>query len=191
MVLVHDPQSIDRALAPGAALDTLEQLRAEGKLRWIGISDRGHDTLRNAIRTGRFDSILTFGDYNLIRQTALPLINEAWKAGLGVLVAHVFLAGLLAGPDPAVRVQGRGIPEHLRPDAVLARDWWLWARERDVSLRALALQYAMRNPMVSTVLVGADSPDQVDEIVAAALEPVPGGIWSEVEKRIAAQARLA
>ena len=39
-----------------------------------------------------------------------------------------------------------------------------------------ALQYAMRNPMVSTVVVGADSPEQVDEIVSAALEPSPGGI---------------
>lgn len=65
MVLVHDPKSLGPVIVHGAALDTLEDLRAEGKLRWIGISDRSHETLRTAIRTGRFDIMLTFGDYNL------------------------------------------------------------------------------------------------------------------------------
>ncbi|HEX5417168.1 MAG TPA: aldo/keto reductase [Chloroflexota bacterium] len=178
LLLVHDPESMEPILAPGAALDELERLREEGKLRWIGLGVREHDKLLTAIRSGRFDAILTYRDYNLIRQTAAPLIAEAAAAGVGVVLAQVFVAGLLAGDDPAESKYADD------PDAKIARDWWLWARERGVSLRALALQYGLRNPNVSTVLVGADTPGQVDEIRAARETVIPEEVWREVEQRI-------
>jgi len=187
-VLVHDPPSMDPVLAPGGALEVLEQMRGEGKLRWIGISPRNHAILRTAVRTGRFDLILTFSDYNLVRQTALPVIQEAADAGVGVMLGHVFLAGMLAGPDPAEIGTNRGIPERFRPDIPVARDWWLWARERDVSLRAVALQFAMRQPLIGAVLVGADTAGQVDDFMRAAAEALPHAIWDDVDARIAAAA---
>ncbi|MGH2460610.1 MAG: aldo/keto reductase [Chloroflexota bacterium] len=182
LLLVHDPETMTPVLARNGALDELERMRGEGKLRWIGLGVREHDKLRAAIRTGRFDAILTYADYNLVRQTAKPLIEEAAAAGVGVVLAQVFIAGLLAGDDPAETAYATS------PDAALAREWWLWARERGVSLRALALQYGLRNPLVGTVLVGADTPEQVDEIIASATEPIPPSIWAEVEERIARHA---
>jgi aryl-alcohol dehydrogenase-like predicted oxidoreductase len=182
LLLVHDPESMDPVLAPGGAVDELVKLRDEGKLRWIGLGVREHDKLYTAIRSGRFDAILTYADYNLIRQTARPLIEEAASAGVGVILAQVFLAGLLVGIDPAESLYGQS------PDAGRARAWWLWARERGVSLRSVALQYGLRNPLVGTVLVGADTPAQLDEIIAAADDRIPPRIWAEVEERIQASA---
>jgi aryl-alcohol dehydrogenase-like predicted oxidoreductase/murein tripeptide amidase MpaA len=181
LLLVHDPESMDPVLAPGGAVDELERLRDEGKLRWIGLGVREHDKLSTAIRSGRFDAILTYADYNLVRQSATPLIAEAAAQGVGVILAQVFLAGLLVGPDPAQSLNAS------HPDAPLARDWWLWARERGVSLRSLALQFGLRNPHVGTVLTGADSPAQVDEIVDAVSVEIPDAIWGEVAERIARQ----
>jgi len=187
-VLIHDPPSMDPVLANGGALEMLEQMRGEGKLRWIGISPRHHAILRMAVQTGRFDLILTFSDYNLVRQTALPVMREAAAAGVGVMLGHVFLAGMLAGPDPVEIGTNRGVPERFRPDIPAARDWWLWARARNVSLRAVALQFAMRQALIGTVLVGADTAGQVDEFMRAAAEPLPDGIWDDVDVRIAAAA---
>lgn len=181
LLLVHDPESMEPVLAPGGALDTLERLRDEGKLRWIGLGVREHHKLRAAIQTGRFDVILTYADYNLVRQTAQPLIEEAAEAGVGVVLAQVYLAGLLAGSDPLETVYAD------RPDARCAREWWTWARQRGISLRAVAVQFGLRNPLVGTVLVGADTPDQIDDAIAAAMEPIPDTIWQEVEERIARQ----
>ena len=178
LLLVHDPPSMDPVLASGAALDELERMREEGKFRWIGLGVREHDKLLTAIRSGRFDAILTYRDYNLLRQTATSLIDEAAAAGVGIILAQVFVAGLLAGADPAETKYAND------PDAAAARDWWLWAREREVPLRALSLQYGLRNPKVSTVLVGADTPEQVDEILAARDAVIPEAIWKEVEERI-------
>jgi aryl-alcohol dehydrogenase-like predicted oxidoreductase len=181
LVLVHDPESMAPVLAPNGALDTLEALRGEGKLRWIGLGVREHDKLRTAIRSGRFDAILTYADYNLVRQTAAPLIDEAHAAGVGVILAQVFLAGLLAGGNPAESLYAS------RPDAARAMDWWMWSRERGLDLRAIALQYGTRNPKVGTILVGADTPDQVDQILRASQEPIPPEVWEEVEARIRTQ----
>jgi aryl-alcohol dehydrogenase-like predicted oxidoreductase len=179
LVLVHDPRSMEPVMAPGGALDTLERLRDEGKLRAIGLGCRPHEFHREAIRSGRFDAILTFADYNLVRQTAATLIDEAHAAGVGVLMAQVVLAGQLAGPDPLENPHTRE-----RPDAAAAHEWWAWARERGVPIQAVAVQWVLRNPKIGCVLIGPRTAEEVEENVRMATVPLPAGIWDEVEERI-------
>ena len=180
LVLVHDPPSMEPVLAPGGALDELEKMRAEGKLRAIGLGCRPHEHHRAAIASRRFDAILTFADYNLVRQTASSLIDEAHAAGLGVIVAQAVLAGSLAGPDPLTNPH----TAH-RPDAAAAHGWWAWAREREVPIQALAVQWVLRNAKVGTVLIGPKTPAEVEENVRMATMALPDGIWAEVDERIA------
>lgn len=191
MVLVHSPPSMDPVLKPGGALNALEAMRKEGKLRWIGLGVREHDKHRIAIRSGRFDALLTYADYNLVRQTATPLIEEAAAAGLPVILAQVLLFGMLAGIEPqAARFAGKWYSDYLVPDVPSAHRWWQWARDRGVPLRAVALQFAMRNPHVATLLMGAQSPEEIEGLIDSAAEPIPDEIWREVEARIAAQRAL-
>lgn len=180
--------SLDPVLAKGGTLDELEKMRDEGKFRWIGMAIREHDMIRAAMRTGRIDVILTFGAYSLVRQTAASLISEARDRGVGIVLGFAYMAGLLAGEDPAERVtKPGGIPDRLYPLHLIAREWWLWASARGVSLRSVALQYAMRNHQVDCVLVGCSTPKQVDDAVDAAYEVLPDELWDEVEYRIRRQ----
>ncbi|MBI2525795.1 MAG: aldo/keto reductase [Candidatus Rokubacteria bacterium] len=89
------------------------------------------------------------------------------------------MTGLLAGPDP---VTSERLAAH--PEALGAREWWLWTRQRGVPLQAVALQFPMRHPGVGTVVIGANNPLEVEESVAAATFPVPAEIWTEVEERM-------
>jgi aryl-alcohol dehydrogenase-like predicted oxidoreductase len=181
-------ESLDPILATGGTLDELEKMRAEGKFRWIGMAIREHDMIRAAMHTGRIDVILTFGGYSLVRQTGASLIAEAKDLGVGTILGFAYMAGLLSGEDPAERVKKPGsIPERLYPFHLIARDWWLWAQKRGVSMRSVALQYGMRNREVDCVLVGCSTPQQVDDAMVAAYEPLPDGIWDEVEYRIRRQ----
>lgn len=180
MVLVHDPPSMEPVMASGGALETLEQLRGEGRLRAIGLGCRPHEHHRLAIRSGRFDAILTFADYNLVRQTAAPLVDEAHAAGVGVLMAQVVLAGQLAGPNPLENPHTRE-----RPDASASHEWWIWARERNVPVQALAVQWVLRNPKIGCVLIGPRTAEEVEENVRMASYALPEGIWDEVDERIA------
>lgn len=181
LVQVHALESIDLdfVLGPAGAVCELERMRDEGKLRAIGFAIRGSAYHRRAIASGRFDVILIHDDFSLIRRTDTAVIEEAHAAGVGVLAARVLMTGLLAGGDP---MKNERLAAH--PDVGAARDWWLWARACGVPLQAVALQFAMRYPGVSSVVVGASYPTEVDENVTAGTFALPDGIWDEVEERI-------
>lgn len=185
LVQVHalDDIDMDEVLRPGSAVEALEQARDRGTVGAIGLGVRGaHHHLR-AIDSGRFDVILIHDDYSLIRRTDDVVIRRAAEAGVGVLLGRALMTGLLAGGDPMADPR---LADH--PDAPAARKWWEWARDRDVPLRAVAIQYPMRNPGVSSVVVGASSPREIEDSVTAANTPLDDGIWAEVEERIAAMA---
>ena len=183
-VLIHDPRSmaeLEQALGPGGAVEELGRMKEEGLVRSVGLGVREHEYHRRAIESGKVDVILTYADYTLVRQTAAPLIEAAGKAGVGVILAQLVHAGQLAGPDP---MKDPRLKE--RPELAAAYDWWKWARERGVSLPALAIQYGLRNPHVGCALVGAKAAGEVEENVGYVGEEIPEGIWREVEERIAA-----
>jgi aryl-alcohol dehydrogenase-like predicted oxidoreductase len=181
LVQVHALEAIDMpgVLGPDGAVTELERMRDEGKLRAIGFAIRGADYHRQAIASGRFDVILIHDDFSLIRRTDDSVIAAAADAGVGVLVARALRTGLLAGPDPMTNER---LAAH--PDARAAVDWWRWAREREVPLQAVALQFAMRHPGVGSVVVGASTPREVEENVSAANFPLPESIWTEVDERM-------
>src|SRR5262249_29219630 len=71
VLLVHDPHDMEPVFAARGALDALESLKEQGVIGWIGLGQRRHDWHGQAIRSGRFDVILTYNDYHPIRTTAL------------------------------------------------------------------------------------------------------------------------
>jgi D-threo-aldose 1-dehydrogenase len=181
LVQVHATESIDMAavLAPDGAVAALERLREEGKVGAIGFAIRGAAYHRQAIASGRFDTLLIHDDFSLIRRSDDSVIAEATAAGMGVMAGRALMTGLLAGPDP---LENPRLASH--PDAQAAHEWWRWAREREVPLQAVAIQFVMRQPGISTVVIGASSPKEIEENVFAATFPLPEGIWNEVDERM-------
>jgi aryl-alcohol dehydrogenase-like predicted oxidoreductase len=181
LVQVHALDDIDMELVlrPGSALSELERMREEGIVGAIGLGVRGAAHHLRAVESGRFDVLLIHDDYSLIRRTDDVVIRSAARADVGVLLGRALMTGLLAGGDPAADPR---LADH--PDARAARQWWLWARERDVPLRALAIQFALRNPDVASVVVGASSPREIEESVEAASRNIPIDVWTEVEERM-------
>ena len=83
-VLIHDPTDMAPVLAKGGALEGLLSLKARGLARNVGFGMRPHDFHRQALATGEVDVMLTFNDYNLLRQTAAEpggILDEAARRG--------------------------------------------------------------------------------------------------------------
>lgn len=179
VLLIHDPTTLEPAFAPGAALDVIRGLKESGKVRAIGLGVRDHAMHRQAILTGLFDVSLTYLDYNLFRQTAaetiLPLAQEH---DVGVVLGSPLGMGLLGGADPGLRPDAA-----TRPDIAEAREQWLWAREHDVDLVALALQFCLREPRIAVSLNGARNVAEVESSLTAALTPIPESVWAAWEAR--------
>jgi len=173
-VLIHDPNDIEIPLAPGACLDELVKMKAEGLIGHIGLGCRQHDFHRRAIETGEIEIILTYLDYTLldqsVAQTTLPLAKER---GVGIIMASVFGMGLLGGREPNPQ------PGRNRPKAYLAQAMWQWCKDKEINIQHLAMQFCMAADFEGIVMPGPYNVEKVEEAYAAATAEVPPEIWRE------------
>lgn len=176
LVQIHDPSSLEPALAPDGALTALKKLKEQGVIGAIGLGVRSHQLLLQAIEHGDFDTILTYADFNLVRQTARDdLFSAAKKQDVGIILGSPILFGWLSNRSEE-KIRGRSPDE---PDIIKVRKISQWAKERGVKLMSLALQYCLREPRVAVTLVGTRNARQVEEMVESVLELLPEGIWEE------------
>jgi len=169
--------------APDGALDALLKLKADGKIRAIGLGARPHDMHRACIENGNFDLSLTFGDYNLLNQSASQTILPLAAAhGVGVFNAMVVEYGLLTGQDPhEVAKERRWNANQVKVEH--AYKLWNWAKAENYDLLALALQYSARDPRVSAILVGASQPSEIDVDLQAYTQPFADSVWTALQSQ--------
>jgi len=182
-VLVHDPSDMTPVLASGGALEGLLALKARGLVRNAGFGMRPHDFHQQALATGDVDVMLTFNDYNLLRQSAAApggILEEAARRDVGVLNGFSIVRGILTGADvdEAARKGGWRNAE----DIERAKQIRTWARQRGVSLLALALQFCLREGRIQGNPLGNQSVSNLEQNVAAVSAPLPDDIWRAFEE---------
>jgi aryl-alcohol dehydrogenase-like predicted oxidoreductase len=191
---IHDPPDLEQALSSGGALDVLEELKAQGVIRAIGLGVRDHALHRLAIQTGRFDVVLTYRDYNLLDQSAAAgVLPHAAAAAMGVFNGTPIIKGLLGGRDPrvvAAETRASGAHETYQPtDAEIARAAALWdmAQEHGVDMLAINLQFCLRELRIASTLIGAASPAEIEVDVAAVMRPIPPAVWDSLAAKLRPQ----
>jgi D-threo-aldose 1-dehydrogenase len=98
---------------------------------------------------------------------------------VGVVSASPYMAGLLAGIDPDFAAQRRPVD---RPqDLERARALYRWSQSRGVDLGAVAVQYQLRNPHITTTLIGPRDAKEVEANVRHATLALPAGIWDDLD----------
>ena len=157
---------------------TLSDLKREGKVRYIGVSNFNVKQLQRAMAIDCVDTLQP--PYSLIRPDAddeiLPFCE---KNGTGVIVYSPMMSGLLSGKMTRERVTNfpkddwrRNDPEFQEP--LLYRNLWLAellknvGRHNGLSAGEMAIAWTLRLPAVTGAIVGGRSPDQVDGIAGAA-----------------------
>ena len=157
---------------------TLEQLRAEGKVRWIGVSNFNAPQMERARAIAPITSLQP--PYSLVNRKIEPeILPAAARHGIGVLAYSPMASGLLSGAMTAERVANlpaddwrRRNPNYQEP--LLARNLALVERLRTIGDRhgltpgAVAIAWVLRDPVVTAAIVGARRPGQLREIGAAA-----------------------
>ncbi len=175
--LVHDPSNMDPVVAKGGALDTLQRMREEGLVKYIGLGVREHEFHKIAIETGMVDVILTYLDYTLLSQTANDwLLSFASERDIGVINGSPIAAGLLSGVEPDVKARP--------PDGVIAHKLWRWCAENNLNLLNLAIQFCLRQPLIATNLSGSKNALEVEQNFAAATSLIADEVWEELRKVI-------
>jgi D-threo-aldose 1-dehydrogenase len=177
IALLHDPDDHEEQ-ARRDAFPTLLALRDEGVVRAVGCGMNQAAMLERFVATEDLDCVLLAGRYSLLDRSGTALLDRCAEHKIGVVLGGVFNSGILADPDHDPRYDYADAPREL---VERARRMRAACTDAGVELPAAALQFARRHPAVTSVLIGARSPEEVRADVAFASVPIPSGLWSELE----------
>jgi L-glyceraldehyde 3-phosphate reductase len=167
----------------------------QGKALYVGVSSYTAEQTAEAARI-----LKEMGVPALIHQPSYSMINR-WTeddalldtletAGMGCISFVPLAQGLLTGkylkgiPEGSRATQGKSLDPDLLSDEVLRRLNGLneIAKRRDQSLAQLALNWVLRDPRMTSALIGASSVKQLDENVAAlAAAPLSDAELKEID----------
>jgi D-threo-aldose 1-dehydrogenase len=177
ILFLHDPddhwqQAIDEAWP------TLAALRDDGVVRSIGAGMNQTAMLTRFVQETDMDVVLLAGRYTLLEQGGLDdLLPACVKHRTSVVIGGVFNSGLLTNPyrnatfnyEPAA---AEVLAKAQRIDDVCSR--------HGVAIAAAALQFPLAHPAITTVLVGARSPEEIDENSRLIKTPIPEQLWVDL-----------
>jgi aryl-alcohol dehydrogenase-like predicted oxidoreductase len=166
-----DPDSPDLE----EAWSTMANLKREGKVRWIGISNFNVQQLKRAQAIAPITSLQP--PYSLIhREVEEDILPYCLHKGIGVIVYSPMASGLLTGAmtaDRAARLPKddwrRGHPDF--SEANLSRNLELVERLREIAQRhnrsigEVAIAWTLRNPAVTGAIVGARNAKQAGSVM--------------------------
>jgi D-threo-aldose 1-dehydrogenase len=169
----QDGADPDQRIDPGSPYDfsqapvveVLNEARRQGVCRYTGITADDADGLAQVSRHVSVDSCLSAYDYTLLsrraRRALLPLVRQQGRAYIA--------AGVLKSVGADVR----------RSDHAGLADI---QRACGLSLAALAVRYLLNEPDITLILVGAATPEEIEECATAAQQgPLPEEVHREIE----------
>jgi len=155
-----------------AAIQTLQDLKREGKVRFIGCSSI-LPNITDHIEMGVFDVLQI--PYSALQPENEAAIAAAAKSGVGIVIR-----GGVARGEPA-EGQGSGSV------------WGLWDKANmdglleGMSATEFMLRFTIANPDIHTTIIGTLNPAHLQENVAAVLKgPLPASVYHEAKERLAA-----
>lgn len=180
-VYIHDPEhtTFENVMGPGGPLEVLQNFKAQGVIEHIGMSGGPINMLIRYLETGEFSAVETHNRYTLLNRSAGPLLDVAVRLGVAVVNAAPYGSGMLAkGPDAYARYAYQDAPALL---VERARGMAAVCQQYGVPLAAAALQFSLRDPRVTTTVVGMTKPERVAQTVALAQHPIPDELWPALD----------
>jgi D-threo-aldose 1-dehydrogenase len=190
-VWTHGAEAIEQrfAEAMAGAYVALDRLRSEHVVAGIGIGVNEAEMCVRFALAGSFDTMLLAGRYSLLEQPALEqFLPLAQQQGIGVMLGGVFNSGILA----TGAVSGAKYNYQDAPPTILAKVARIECvcTAHGVALPTAALHFALAHPAVASVVLGTETPQEVERNVAGLSSAVPAALWSDLkaERLLAADA---
>jgi len=189
ILYVHDLGGYTHGSAKNAVLqkqflDTgikaLDELKSSGAIKAFGLGVNEIPVCLDVMRNADIDCILMAGRYTLLDRSAVAeLLPLCRKKGTSLVVGGVFNSGILAtGPVP-----GSHFDYMPATDDVLAKVGGMEkiATKHGVSLAAPALQFPLRDPLVSSVLIGTAKASSLTRNMELFEPALPDSIFPEFD----------
>lgn len=178
---LHDPEhckDLNDITCKGGALDTLFQLKEEGSVTLVGLAMGKVEMMYDLIQKWPFDVMINHNRFTLLNRQADKLFNLAKKKGIKIFNAAPFCGGILAkGTKETNRLVYQEVSEKkLKPIFNLEKI----CLKYNIPLGAAALQFSMKDPRISSTIVGITKKSRIDQIVEWSNFEISEDAWTEI-----------
>lgn len=178
---LHDPEyasDLEDVTRKGGALDTLFALKEEGITRSVGLAMGRSDILMDLLKRWEFDALISHNRFTLLNRSAGAVFDEAHSRGIAIFNAAPFAGGVLAqGSAKVKKITYQDVDEDQLAPVVAIEE--ICARH-GIPVGAAALQFSMRDPRVTSTIVGVSKPERVASTLALAGVEISEEVWSEL-----------
>ncbi len=155
----------------------MAELQAEGKVRWIGVSNFSKAQMERAQKIAPITSLQP--PYSLLtREVEAEVLPHAASIGSGVMVYSPMGRGMLTGAMTRERIAAMPEDDHRKrwvqfQEPALTKNLELVEKLREIGERygvapgEVALAWVLRRPEVTGAIVGLRSPAQLDGVIQA------------------------
>ena len=179
----HGPKQagyVDQLLSSG--INALVELKKSGAIKAFGMGVNNNLALESVAQQVDLDFCLVAMPYTLLDQASLHRgMAMLQKRGVAVIIGAPFASGILVtGSAGALHyAYGRASPE------IQARVRGIEAvcAAHGVALPDAALQFVLAHPIVTSVIPGAASPEQVRQNVASVNAQIPVVFWADLKSQ--------
>jgi D-threo-aldose 1-dehydrogenase len=177
---LHDPEHItfEQAMASGGPVEVLQRCQEEGVIVHLGVAGGPIDLMARFVETGLFTVAISHNRYTLLNTEADPFWDVCAQHGVAAVNAAPYGSGMLVkGPAAYPRYMYADAPQSL-----VARASRLQAlcQRYGVPLAAAALQFSLRDPRVTSTIVGLSHPERLAATLSFAQWPIPAELWTEL-----------
>jgi aryl-alcohol dehydrogenase-like predicted oxidoreductase len=183
-------------------LRALDDLVRQGKVLYVGVSEWTADQIADALRIAKemnLDRIVSNQPrYNMIqRQIEAEVVPLSEREGVGQVVFSPLAQGILTGkyrpgdaPEEGTRAADPESSRFMQPlmtEEVLSAVDKIRpiAEEAGLTMPQLALAWVLRQPNVSSAIIGASRPEQVEDNAAASGAELPPGALDRLDDILA------
>lgn len=187
LINVHDIEFADLNQVVNETLPALCELREEGVVKHVGITDLQPENIEwviNHVPEGTVESVLCFCHYCLNDDRLVDYMDFLESKGIGIINASPLSMGLLSK---------RGVPAwHPAPKALVeaCQKAVAHCEAKNYPIEKLAIQYSVSNPRIATTLFSSANPDNVLKNIQYTEEPIDWELVKEVQDIIGDQKRV-
>ena len=178
---LHDPEyasSLADVTGPKGAIAELLRMKEEGLTQAVGLAAGRIDVMLPILKEWDFDCLITHNRFTIVNRNAEDMMDYAKSKNIAVLNAAPYAGGVLAkGSAKHQRyVYQQATPGMLAP---VARVEQVCAKHH-IPPGAAALQFSMRDPHVTSTVIGISKPERIAQTFAWVNYPIPQAAWDEL-----------
>lgn len=178
---LHDPEysaDLSDVVGTGGALDELFKMKEEGLVDAVGLAMGNVPLMTRILTDWEFDALINHNRFTLLNRGVDSMYDDAHARGIAIFNAAPYAGGVLAKGSSVTRkiTYQDATDEQLSPVRALEE---VCARH-GVPMGVAALQFSLRDPRITSTIIGVSKSGRVQQTLDWATMPTPSKLWDEL-----------